>query len=286
MIGLDDDLAGFLVALEVGGEAALVADAGGVVAFVEDALQGVEGLGPIAERLGEVRRADGHDHEFLKIDAVVGVLAAVENVHHRHRQPHRPGPAQIGVERQVGRHRRRPGNRHRNAKDGVGPQLALGGRAVQVDHQAVDLGLLRRVETQELRGDGPVDVGHGLEHALAAVAFLVAVAEFQGFVLAGGGPRGHRGRGRNPVVQGDMDPHRRVAPRIENLQSAYRSNFRFHYVHFLFKLGVVSQIPSVLGDSIPLICSQPNHLRSDLQQGDASSRESAFARGGLAFGSE
>ena len=79
---LDDDFAGFLVALQVGGEPAFVADAGGVLPFVEDAFQGVEGLGPVAQRLGEGRRADGHDHELLEIHAVVGVLAAVEDVHH------------------------------------------------------------------------------------------------------------------------------------------------------------------------------------------------------------
>ena len=31
-------------------------------------------------------RPTRHDHEFLEIDVVVGVLAAVEDVHHRHRQ--------------------------------------------------------------------------------------------------------------------------------------------------------------------------------------------------------
>ena len=119
---------------------------------MEDAFQGVEGLGPVAQGLGEARRADGHDHELLEVHAVVGVLAAVEDVHHRHRQPHRPRPAQVGVQRQFGGHRRGPGDRHRNAQDGVGPQLALGGRAVQVDHQAVDLGLPRRVHAQRASG--------------------------------------------------------------------------------------------------------------------------------------
>jgi hypothetical protein len=28
----------------------------------------------------------GHDHEFLNVDRVVGMLAAVDDVHHRHRQ--------------------------------------------------------------------------------------------------------------------------------------------------------------------------------------------------------
>ena len=233
--GLDDHFAGFLVALEVGGEAALVADAGGVVAFVQDALQGVEGLGPIAQGLGEVGRPDGHDHEFLEIDAVVGMFAAVEDVHHGHGQPHGPGAAQVGVQRQFGGRRRRPGDGHRHAQDRIGPQLALGGRAVQVDHQAVDLGLPRRVQPDELRGDGRVDVGHGLEHALAAVAFLVAVAEFEGLVFAGRRPRGHRGRGRDAIVQGDMHPYGGVAAGVEDFQGITAVIFRV-MLKFLSKL--------------------------------------------------
>ena len=55
--GLDDDLAGLVVALEVGGEAALVADAGGVALLLEDALKGVERFGAVPQGLGERRRA-------------------------------------------------------------------------------------------------------------------------------------------------------------------------------------------------------------------------------------
>ena len=95
--GLDNHLACFLVALEIRSEATFIADTCGIATLVQDTLQGVECLGPVAERLGEIRCPDGHDHEFLKVHAVVGVLAAVEDVHHWHRQPHRPGPAQIGV---------------------------------------------------------------------------------------------------------------------------------------------------------------------------------------------
>ena len=33
--------------------------------------------------------ADRHDHEFLEVDRIVGMGAAVEDVHHRHRQQSR-----------------------------------------------------------------------------------------------------------------------------------------------------------------------------------------------------
>ena len=51
--------------------------------LVQHALQRVVGLGAPAERLGERGRADGDDHELLEVDVVVGVHAAVEDVHHR-----------------------------------------------------------------------------------------------------------------------------------------------------------------------------------------------------------
>jgi len=36
--------------------------------------------------IGEGREADRHDHELLEIERIVGVGAAVDHVHHRHRQ--------------------------------------------------------------------------------------------------------------------------------------------------------------------------------------------------------
>ena len=55
-------------------------------AFFRIAAQRVEDLGAGAQRLGERRQADRHHHELLEVDAAVGVRAAVQDVHHRHRQ--------------------------------------------------------------------------------------------------------------------------------------------------------------------------------------------------------
>ena len=38
------------------------------------------------------RRADRHDHEFLEVDRIVGMHAAIDDVHHRHRQHARRVP--------------------------------------------------------------------------------------------------------------------------------------------------------------------------------------------------
>ena len=101
-------------------------------------LERVEDLGAGAQGLAEGRRPDGHDHELLEVGRVRGVLAAVEDVELRHRQRARAHAAEVAVERHAvfGGHRVRAGER--DAEDGVGAQLALVGRAVEVDQQLVD----------------------------------------------------------------------------------------------------------------------------------------------------
>ena len=71
--GLEDAHDGFLVAAEVGGEAAFVADVGGHAFALENGAEVVEDLGAHAEGLAEGGCADGHNHELLEVDAVVGV---------------------------------------------------------------------------------------------------------------------------------------------------------------------------------------------------------------------
>ena len=66
-------------------------------------------------------------------------------------------------------------------------------------------------------GDAPIDIFDGAQHALAEVARLVAVAQFEGFVLAGGGAGGHRGAAARAVFEDDVGFDGGIAARIENL---------------------------------------------------------------------
>jgi hypothetical protein len=50
---------------------------------MQNAFEGVEGLGAVAQRFGECRRAEGEDHIFLEIETVRGVLPAIDDIHHR-----------------------------------------------------------------------------------------------------------------------------------------------------------------------------------------------------------
>src|SRR5882757_1189831 len=45
--------------------------------------------------------ADWQDHEFLEVDRVVGMHAAIDNVHHRHRQRPRRSAADVTIQRHV-----------------------------------------------------------------------------------------------------------------------------------------------------------------------------------------
>ena len=90
--GFQDQLDRLGVGLERRGEAALVADAGASSpCLLQHGLERVVDLGPPAQRLAEVRRADRRDHELLEVRALlVGVGAAVDDVDHRHGQQRAP----------------------------------------------------------------------------------------------------------------------------------------------------------------------------------------------------
>ena len=167
---LQQQLHGRLVGLEVRGEAALVADRGGQATLVHDLLERVVGLGAPAQRLGERGRADRHEHELLHVDVVVGVLAAVDDVEHRHRQHTGVGPADVAVQRQVQLVGRGLGHRERHAEDGVGAEARLVVGAVDLAQHPVQVTLVGGVEAQDHVGDLAVDRVDGGLHALAQVA--------------------------------------------------------------------------------------------------------------------
>ena len=202
---------GLLVGFEVGRKAAFVADGGVVALGLENRLQVVEDLGGHPEPFPESLCAHGHDHEFLDVDVVVGVLAAVDDVGHRHRDVVGDDAADVPVEGQFQGCRGRLGAGKRHAEDRVGAQGALVFRAVQGDHRVVDLPLVQAVHADDFRGDFVEDVADGLQDALAEVAFLVPVPEFQHFVFPGRCAGGHGCPSGDPRKQGDFGLDGRIA---------------------------------------------------------------------------
>ncbi len=166
-------------------------------------------------------RADGHDHEFLEVDLVVGVLAAVDDVGHRHGQDPGVGAAEVAVERQAvrgggglgGGQARRRGWRWRRAS----PCSAVPSAAIIARSRPT---WSAGVAADDDLGQRAVDVGDGLGDALAEVARLVAVAELDGLVDAGAGARGDGGAAERAVGQDDVDLDGRVAAAVEDLAAA------------------------------------------------------------------
>jgi hypothetical protein len=160
--------------------------------------------------------ADRHDHEFLDVQAVVGVLAAVDDVHHRHRHLHRRHAAEVAVQRQAGFLGSRLGDGHRDGQDGVGAETRLVVGAVEIDHGLVDEGLLLGIEADDGFGDLGIDVLDRLHHALAEIAALVAVAQLDGFARAGGGAGRHGGAPHDAGFEQHIGFDRGIAAGIEN----------------------------------------------------------------------
>src|SRR6478752_6601690 len=111
----------------------------------------------------------------------------------------------------------RDGERH--AEDGVGADLALVRRAVQVEHRLVDEPLLAGVVSDDLRTELVDHAEHGLLDTLAAVS-LRAVAELHRLECPGRCTGRNRGATLGTIVEDDLDLDRGVAARVQDLPGA------------------------------------------------------------------
>ena len=107
----------------------------------------------------------------------------------------------------------------------LAPNLRLVRRPVEFDHEPVDLSLPVRFQADKLRRNRLVDIGDGLQHAFAAVTRFIAIAQFDGLMLAGGSSGRHRGGNGDAVIQAELHPQRWVAAGIEDLKSVNGSDF-------------------------------------------------------------
>ncbi|AAQ61119.1 probable phosphopyruvate hydratase [Chromobacterium violaceum ATCC 12472] len=237
-----------------GAKPALVADGGGVAVAVADLLQVVEDLGAHAQRFAEGLRAHRDDHEFLDVQGIVGVLAAVDHVHHRHRQGHRASAAQVAVQRQAGVFGGGAGHGHGDRQHGVGAQAGLGLGAVEFDQGLVDEGLVGGVQADDGFANLGIDVVNGLQHALAQVAALVAVAQFQRFPGTGGSAGRHRRAAHDAGFQQHVGFHGRIAAGVQDFAS-YHVNDRTHCLSLhSFRLNLQRRSARQGGRTLPAVC--------------------------------
>ena len=165
----------------------------------------------------------GHDHELLQVDRVVGVGAAVDHVHHRHREH---GRRRRGSIRRARRCRDTAAPRPRPPRRARSPARRRGSRS----RRGATCSGSRRARAAPRRsrpGRWPgapasafaivaVDVLDRLRHALAGPV-VAAVAQLGRLELAGRGARGHRGAALGAGPEPDLDLDRRVAAGVEDL---------------------------------------------------------------------
>ena len=129
--------------------------------------------------------------------------------------------AEVLAERGGGRFR----IRERDGENGVRAELGLGFRAVELEHRGVHGDLIERVHAEERVLDFGVGVGDGFLHAFAAESFLVAVAEFDGFVFAGAGAAGHGRTAGRAAFERHVHLNGGISARVEDLARLEVLNF-------------------------------------------------------------
>ena len=255
--GLDEDFEGGGVAGEGGGESAFVADGGGQALALEDLLEGVEDLGAHAQAFGEGGGAAGHDHEFLDVNGGVGVGAAVDDVHHRHGQDMGVESAEVAVQRDFEGGGGGAGHGHGDAEHGVGAELGLGLGAVEGDHGGIHGGLVAGIHADDRLGDQGIDVLDGLEGALAEIALLVAVAQFEGFIGAGRGAGGHGGAAEDAAGEDDIGFEGGIAAGIQDFAGMDGGNVE----HGIFSCRLFKVLGSARGSGVKGVLYTPGEER-------------------------
>jgi len=85
-----------------------------------------------------------------------------------------------------------------DTRSGIGAEPALVGRAVEIDHDLVDLNCCSTAISPGASKSSPFTASDGLPHPFAEIARLVVVAQFHRLMRAGGGARRHRARPIEP----------------------------------------------------------------------------------------
>ncbi len=137
--------------------------------------------------------------------------AAVEDVHHGNGQDTGACAAEVAVERGVFGSSGGAGGRHGDGEDGICAETSLGGRAIELDHSGVELGLSGSVFAVQHLGDLAVDVADGVQGTFAEVARFIAIAQFDGFIFSGGSAGGDGGPAHAAVSQIDIGFDGRIA---------------------------------------------------------------------------
>ena len=227
--GVHDVVQGVLVGLHLRSEAALVAEAGVQALLLQDVLQGVVDLDASLQSLAVGVEAVRGDHVLLDVGGEVSVGATVHDVHVRDRQDVAVGAADVAVQRLIRGLGGSVQSGQGHAEDGVGAQTALVRGAVELDHGLIESALIGSVHADDLRSDLLVHGLDGVEHALALVNGLVAIATLPSLGFTGGSTGRNEAQALSTVIGVKNDLDGRVAAGIENLTRVNAFNYCHNY---------------------------------------------------------
>ena len=186
--------------------------------------QVVENFRPGAQALRKTGRGHRLHHEFLNIHIVIRVLAAIEDIHHRHRHTEFGAAIDVGdvlVQGNPARAGSRLGRRQGHGQNSIGAKFCLVIGAVGLDHAGIQLALVRGISAQQQVPDRSIDMPHGLQHTFTHIATAIAIAQFQRLTGAGGCTGGRAGLTDFTGGQGDFRHYRGIAPGIHDLKGLY-----------------------------------------------------------------
>ena len=109
----------------VGGKATFVTHSHTHAFVVHDFLQSVKYFGTVTHGFAKAGCAYRNDHELLQVEVVVGVGAAVDDIHHGHGQLASVHAAKVTVQRQTRFFSSGAGHRHGHGQHGIGAQAAF-----------------------------------------------------------------------------------------------------------------------------------------------------------------
>ena len=143
--------------------------------------------------------------------------ATVQDVHHWDRQNPGRVAAEITEEGDFACGRGRVRGRKRHAQERVGPQVLFVRSAIERDDLFIDLRLFERIVAGQRGSDHIGHAAHCFGDAFAPEAFLVTIAQFPSFMLAGAGATRDGRASHRTTLQMHIDFDGGIAARIQNL---------------------------------------------------------------------
>ena len=183
---------------------------------MQNLFQRMVNLGAPTQAFGEALGPHGHNHEFLEVDIVVGMHAAVEDIHHRSGQQMRIRATHIAIQRQFAGLGRSARTSKRRTQHGIRTKISLIGSAIKIDHLGVDGTLVARIHPDKSFGNFLVHMSNGLLHAFAEIAARIAVAQLDSLECAGRSSRRNDRTRKRAIVESDFDFDRRITARVED----------------------------------------------------------------------